>query len=51
MLFEVFGNTKAGEVNYRGAFLMRNILLFKATEIDSIETQHRISPAIFFSLH
>lgn len=30
---------------------MRNILLFKATEIDSIETQHRISPAIFFFFH
>lgn len=48
-LFEVFGNTKTGElkeVNYTGAFLMRNIL-FKATEIASSLTQHRYSPAFF----
>lgn len=47
----MFGNTKTGEVkevNYRGAFLMHNILLFKATESASGLTQHRISPAFFF---
>lgn len=42
----MFGYTKTGEVkgvNYRGAFLMHNILLFKATEIASSLAQHRIS--------
>lgn len=37
-LFEVFGNTKTGEVkevNYEEAFLMPSVLLFKATEIAS----------------
>lgn len=48
----MFGNTKTGEVtgvNYRGAFLMHDILLFKATKIASSLAQHRISR--IFTVH